>query len=269
MPDARELALSLSLRRVWVMEIQLSLSVLEHKRNMRTLAVIPARANSKGLPGKNIRTFCGKPLLSWSIKAAHDCPEIDEVCVSSDGPEILACAERASAIPIKRPDHLASDTALPKDAVLHALDWLKSERGTSFDVVVLLQPTSPLRDVSDITACVSKVIDHKFDSAATFSSMSPHPDRAWRIEDHGAKPFFESESNWAPRQSLEPAFALNGAVYAVNVEAFRQSSSAAFLFGKNAAIVTPPERSFDIDTLLDFEIAEFLHRHLDRADPAH
>ncbi len=225
---------------------------------MRTLAVIPARANSKGLPGKNVREFKGKPLIQWSIEIAKACSMIDEVCVSSDGANILSVADRNQAISVQRPADLATDTALPKDAVLHALDTIKQRNGLEFDIVVLLQPTSPLRAESDITACLNKIVDEGYDSSATFCGMSPHPERAWRIENDRPAPYYGDDSNWAPRQSLGRAFALNGAVYAVRVDAFRKSGSPAFLFGNSAAIEMPPERSFDIDTLLDFQVAEFV-----------
>lgn len=225
---------------------------------MRTLAVIPARANSKGLPGKNVRDFRGKPLIQWSIDIAKACPMIDAVSVSSDGADILSVAHSAGAICVERPPQLATDTALPKDAVLHALDTIKRTSGLEFDLVILLQPTSPLRAEADIMACLKKVLNEGFDSCATFCPMSPHPERAWRIENDRPMPYSGDTTNWAPRQSLTTAYALNGAVYVVRTEAFRNSDSPAFLFGNSAAIEMPLERSFDIDTLLDFQVAEFV-----------
>jgi CMP-N,N'-diacetyllegionaminic acid synthase len=231
---------------------------------MKFLAVIPARSGSKGLPGKNTRPFHGAPLLVWSVRAANAVSRIDLVAVSSDDDGVLAVGAAAGALAVKRPAELASDTALPKDAVLHCADELKAAGHGDFDVVVLLQPTSPLRAPWDIDACLDKVVNDGFDSCATFIESDAHPKRVWKIQNDAPKPFMESGANWAPRQAIEPVYALNGAVYVVKLSAFRADPTPAFLFGRSAAVVMPPERSFDIDTLMDFEIAEAAQAILQR-----
>jgi N-acylneuraminate cytidylyltransferase len=204
----------------------------------------------------------GQPLLSWSINAARKCADIDAIAVSSDGDEILAIAHAEGVHAIRRPDELASDTALPKDAVLHALDTLEAEGEAPFDVLVLLQPTSPLRLPGDISACLACVTEQGADSAATFKSSESHPARVWRIEDGVPAPFLSGQKNWAPRQALAPVYALNGAVYVVRIAAFRAEPGPAFLFGNSAAVVMPSERSLDIDTLYDFKMTEAAARLL-------
>lgn len=223
---------------------------------MRTLAIVPARGGSKGLPGKNIRPFAGQPLLVWSVHAARDVPRIDTVAVSSDSDEALDIASGAGAVPVKRPDALANDTALPKDAVIHCLEYLSEAGHDPFDVVVLLQPTSPLREPGDIEACLDQVIEQGHDSCATFKPTSADPSRTWHIRDGRPEPSMPSEKTWQPRQNIEPVYVLNGAVYAVKVDRFLADPSPAFLFGDAASVIMPEERSFDIDTLLDFELAE-------------
>lgn len=234
----------------------------------RILAIIPARAGSKGLPGKNIRPFLGVPLLAWSIAVAKACAEVDHVAVSSDGDDVLALAREHGATAIKRPEVLASDTALPKDAVLHVLDTLAADGVEPFDLVVLLQPTSPLRVPEDISDCLASVTEQGADSAASFKPADSHPSRVWNINEGTPEPFMPGQDNWAPRQALSPAYALNGAVYVVTVKSFREEKSPAFLFGKSAASIMPAERSLDIDTLFDFEMAEAAAKLLNLQTPA-
>jgi CMP-N-acetylneuraminic acid synthetase len=229
---------------------------------MRTIAIIPARAGSKGLPGKNTKPFLGKPLLAWSIEAAQKSGTIDHIVVSTDGDEALEIAGKYGAEGMRRPAELASDTALPKDAVLHVLDTLEARGDAPFDVLVLLQPTSPLRQPEDILHCVRKLTDDGVDSSATFKASGAHPSRVWSIDSGLAAPFLNDGLTWAPRQAVAPVYALNGAVYAVDVAGFRAEPSSAFLFGKTAGVIMEPERSIDIDTLHDFRMAEAAARIL-------
>ena len=120
----------------------------------RVLALIPARAGSKRIVNKNIKLFAGKPLIAWTIEAAKVCENITDIVVSTDGEDIAAIAKQYGAeIPFMRPDNLSSDTALSIDVVLHAIDFL-SESGRDYDLLLLLQPTSPLRSTSDISTAI-------------------------------------------------------------------------------------------------------------------
>jgi len=235
---------------------------------MRTLAIVPARGGSKGLPGKNIRPFAGKPLLVWSVASAMAVDRIDTIAVSSESDRVLDIAASAGAIPVKRPAELAGDAALPKDAVLHCLDYLEETGRGTFDAVVLLQPTSPRRAPEDISSCMEKVLDEGYDSCATFKATTAHPHRTWYVREGRPEPFMASERTWAPRQLYEPVYLLNGAVYVVRTEPFRKEASPAFLFGNSAAVKMAAERSFDIDTLMDFELAESAMRILKRQEEA-
>jgi CMP-N-acetylneuraminic acid synthetase len=226
---------------------------------MRILAIIPARAGSKGLPGKNIRVLAGRPLIGWSIAAARQCSMIDHVIVSSDGDAILEVARAEGADVVRRPAALAADDSLPKDAVRHVLNELETRGHAPFDVVVLLQPTSPLRTAGDITACIDVLQDRNADSVATAAEVEHHPARIWTLDGDGRpSPYREGDCIWAPRQALEKAFALNGAVYAVRVGPFLADPTPSFIFGDSRLVIMPRERSIDIDTLFDFRIAEQL-----------
>ena len=221
----------------------------------RVLAVIPARGGSKGLPGKNTLPFLGKPLLVWSAEVAREVAGIDTVVVSTDCPDIAAVARAHGIAVIDRPAHLATDTATSKDAVLHAVEVIEATHTGHVEVVVLLQPTSPLRTADDVRATLAPVLAGVEDSAATFCPAKSHPARAYRLTAHGPEPFL-ADAGWADRQALEPAWVLNGAVYAVAMTAFRANPTPAFLFGRQAAIPMPIERSADIDTAFDFALAE-------------
>lgn len=228
---------------------------------MSTHAYIPARAGSKGLPRKNVLPFAGKPLLAWTVEAAIAAKHIDRVIVSTDGEEIADAAKQAGAEVAWRPPELSDDTALPKDALRYHYDAM--EPGDRPDVLVLLQPTSPLRLPSDIDACADAVLRDGWDSACTFKPAETNPHRAWRDDGGELRPFIEDANPWAPRQALPPAIQLNGAVYAVRASVFFEDTSPSFLVGRAKAVLMQAERSVDIDTALDMRLAEIVKAHLD------
>lgn len=225
--------------------------------NTKILAIIPARAGSKGLPGKNIRPLDDMPLIGWSMKAAGESRHVTDCVVSTDGKDIASIAKGLGGEPIMRPAELATDKSLPKDAVLQVLESLEA-RGRNYEYVVLLQPTSPLRIAADIDACIELVHKKNLDSAASFMKSKTNPYRAFKIEDGKPDTFIDGVNPWQPRQDLPNSYELNGAVYVVNVKGFRAEKTASFLFGKTGATIMPEERSHDIDTLLDFVTCEAL-----------
>lgn len=219
---------------------------------MTPLALIPARGGSKGVPRKNIRPFCGKPLLQWSIEVALAAPSIDRVVVSTDDPEIaeIACAGGAE-VPFLRPPELASDTAPGIAPVLHALQQLPEVSD-----VLLLQPTSPLRRVEDVEAIVSLQRTTGCEAAVSVTPSAKHP--AWMFalsplqQLEPLLPFEEA----ACRQQLPPAYALNGALYLASRSFLTRERS--FLTADTLGYVMPLERSVDIDSPLDWQWGEFL-----------
>jgi N-acylneuraminate cytidylyltransferase len=221
----------------------------------RVIAVIPARGGSKSVPKKNIKLLAGKPLIAWSIETARGTAEIDRVIVSTDDEKIGSAAKEYSAEVYKRPAHLATDDALVIDALRDLIQRLRKE-GEALEILVLLEPTCPLRSGGDIRNCL-KVLVSGYDSVATFEEASLNPHRAWKINDGRPEVFIPGTDPWLPRQRLPKAYRLNGAVYAFVVNGLGQDSRS-ILFGNSGAVIMPKERSVDIDSEIDFLVAESL-----------
>ena len=217
------------------------------------LAVVPARGGSRGVPGKNGRPLGGKPLIAWTIAVATQSVLIDRVIASSDDEGILRVArEYGCETPFVRPADLARDDTPGVLPVLHAVDAVPG-----FDIVVLLQPTSPLRSVADIDQTVSAV-RNDVRSVATVVEIEKSPSWMFRMGDAGRlEPILPEAELVTRRQDASPTYALNGAVYAVTVEWLR-TERAMVKPGQTHGIRMPAERSVDIDTELDFAWAEFL-----------
>ncbi len=219
------------------------------------IALIPARGGSKRLPRKNIAQLAGKPLITWTIEMARDLPEIDRVAVSTDDAEIAGVAKSCGVEIIHRPGALAEDSSSAAGVIRDAIEWLQKD-GEDKTFLVYLQPTSPLRDKVDITACL-ELLTSGYDAAATFTEASLHPQQAWRIDGNMPSIYLPGAEPWLEAQCLDHAFQLNGAVYAFQADRFPDKGSAV-LFGRCGAVLMPKERSVDIDDPLDFMLAELL-----------
>lgn len=226
----------------------------------RVVALIPARGGSTGVPGKNVRELGEKPLVAWPIDVARQTDSIDRTVVSTDDEEIATVAREYGAEVLDRPAHLATDDALVVDAVRHAVDALQADTG-DVRYLVMLEPTTPFRRPTDVEACLDALTDpsRSLDSVATFTDAELNPHRAWKLEDGSPSPFLDEGTPWQPRQALPETYQLNGAVYAFDVDAVTEAG-ASLLFGDAGAVTMPPERSLDIDTELDFAVAETLLR---------
>ncbi len=223
----------------------------------RILAVIPARGGSKGLPGKNIRELGGKPLIAWSIEAGRQSRYVDQLVVSTDSKEIAQVAELwGGNAPFLRPADLATDEAKGIDAILHAVHW-HLERGESFDLVLVLQPTSPLRTAEDIDRAVELLFEK---SASAIVSVCPTDHHPWWAntlpEDGCMKDFLRPELKNTNRQSLPKFCRLNGAIYLADIPFLEKTNS--FITEGTFAYVMATEASVDIDTILDLHLAELL-----------
>lgn len=214
----------------------------------RVLGVVPARGGSKGLPRKNALPAGGKPLLQWTIDAAKPSRFIDRLILSSDDAELMAIAKACGCdAPFVRPASLASDSAGMVDVVLHALDALPG-----FDVVVLLQPTSPLRTTADIDGACELFAASGAPSCVSVSLAEQSPYWMYRRGGDGTlKPVLDLPAGVVRRQDLPPVYTLNGAVYVTGVAGLHATSS--FVTSGTVGYVMPPERSIDIDTAADFE----------------
>ena len=223
----------------------------------RILAFIPARGGSKGIPHKNITPLAGKPLIQYTIDAAKQSRYIDYVLVSTDDEEIAAVARRCGAeVPFLRPPELAADTAKTIDAVLHAIETLR-EAGETFDSLVLLQPTSPLRTAEDINGAVETFYQNNRRSVVSVSEVSDHPILIRTIEQtpegERLKPLLEGSST-VRRQDMPPFYRVNGSIYINPMEEICQATS----FNDNPVpYVTAKDYSVDIDDPADLVLAEF------------
>ena len=214
----------------------------------RVLGVIPARGGSKGLPGKNMLPINGRPLLAWSVDAAQAACHIDRVVLSSEDEAIIGAARAYGCdVPFIRPKSLATDTAATFDVVLHALDSLPG-----YDVVVVLQPTSPLRTAADIGAACERFAVSGASSCVSVTAVSQSPHWMYRLDEHQTLvPLLETFDGISRRQDLPPIYALNGALYVADVSWLR--SNRGFVGKDTIAYVMPAERSIDIDSAADFE----------------
>jgi len=215
------------------------------------LAIVPARGGSKGLPRKNIRPLAGKPLIAWTLECASQSRYIDRCIVSTDDPEIADVArEWGGDVPFLRPAELARDDTPGIAPVIHALEQIGG-----YDLVVLLQPTSPLRAPSDIDGCLEKLTASGAPACVSVTPADQSPYWMYTLTERGKmRPVLEGIERAVPRQQLLEVYVLNGAVYAAEVEWLKKSRS--FLTEETVAFVMPRERSVDIDTLDDFERAE-------------
>lgn len=182
----------------------------------KVIALIPARGGSKGLPGKNIRPLCGKPLIVWTIDKAKRSKYLDMVLVTTDSTEIAEISKAAGAhAPFLRPDELASDKASTYEAVYHALDFLKEHESQSFDYVVLLEPTSPLRENDDIDRMLMQLVGNSddFDSIISVGEVDEHPSIVKRLNGPKLEPFCPNLPQTTRRQDNESAYFPYGVAY--------------------------------------------------------
>lgn len=213
------------------------------------LGLIPARGGSKGVPGKNILPVGGRPLIQWTIEAARAARCLDRVVVSSDDPTIMAvAAELGCEVPFTRPAELATDEASSVDVVIDAI-----QRLPQYDIVVLLQPTSPLRSAEDIDGTVELLVASGAPACVSLRPAEDHPFWTFRLDEQGALSRFVALSAELPqrRQDLPPAWCLNGAVYAAHARWLCRERS--FLVPRTVGYRMPAERSLDIDTWADVE----------------
>jgi N-acylneuraminate cytidylyltransferase len=221
-------------------------------------AVITARGGSKGLPGKNIRPLAGLPLIGWTIQAAQKSHLLSLTWISTDDPAIAAAAKSLGAeAPFLRPAELALDTTASVPVLQHAVRELKSRTGKTPDVVVVLQPTSPLREPSHIDATIRKVTEEGAESAQTVALDLLHPHHRFTMQGDRLLPMFpEIMSESTRRQDYPPVYRPNGAVYAARLPLLMEQG---LLRGKDhRGVVMDAESSVDIDSLLDFRIAELI-----------
>ena len=213
---------------------------------MRVTCIILARGGSKGIPKKNIINFCGKPLIAWTIEASLGSKYITKTVVSSDDKKILNISEEYGANTIRRPDDLASDVATSESVVKHAIDYLES-MGEVFDIVILLQPTSPLRNCKDIDSAFEVMFDS---SATAVISTCEFDNKILKTFIESSNGFLEGISNnkypFMRRQDLPKVYMSNGSIYIIDTKTFKNVNS--FMTDKTLNYLMPKKGSVDIDS---------------------
>ncbi|MFZ5875366.1 MAG: cytidylyltransferase domain-containing protein [Nitrospirota bacterium] len=222
---------------------------------MRILALIAARGGSKRVPGKNLRRLGGKPLIVWSIDVAKGVPEICDILVSTDAPNIAEVARHGGAlVPWLRPESLATDDALSVDVCLHAMNWYEAEKG-AVDGVLLLQPTSPFRSRRTLMRGIELFRATAYRPVLGVSPAQSHPWWCFRIEGGTLRPFVDGDGLHRRSQDLPPAYVINGAFYLVTPEHLRQHRSF-YSDDMLPLVMDHPAESLDIDTEWDWKAAQ-------------
>lgn len=217
------------------------------------MAIVPARAGSKGIPGKNLRTVGGRSLVRRAVDAARATPTIDAVVVSTDGDAIADAARDAGALVVRRPPELAGDEASSESALLHVLDAMTAD-GRAPEVVVFLQATSPFIDPVDLDHAVRRV---QSGAADVVFAATPSHAFLWRTAPDGGAHAVNHDAATRPRrQDREPEYRETGAFYVLRAAALRAHGHR--FHGRVELAVTDPRMAIDIDDLHDLELADAL-----------
>ena len=223
---------------------------------MKKLFLIPARGGSKGLPRKNILPLAGKPMICYSIDAAREAMDPDdELCVSTDDLEIIEVVEDYGIdVPFERPAELASDAASSEQVITHAIQWYRV-RGIEFDIIILLQPTSPLRNAIHIKEAIN-LWSNETDIVVSVKETDSNPYYVLFEEDEDGFLHKSKDGEFTRRQDCPKVYEINGAIYVMD----------AMTFGKNINVVGKKIRkylmekidSIDVDDQVDFDNAELI-----------
>ena len=227
------------------------------------LGLIPARGGSKGLPGKNIKPLLGKPLIAWTIEQALASKYLDRVVVSTEDEEIAEISKKYGAeIPFIRPKELAEDNTKGIDVVLHAINWMKeNDKQKPYDLIMLLQPTSPLRTTENIDKAIELLFLKGAKAIVSVCEVDHHPFWANTLPEDGCMgDFIKREVMNKNRQELPVFYRLNGAIYLAYCNYIKERKS--FLGEETFAYIMPKSRSADIDDEIDLKLAENILKKL-------
>lgn len=223
-----------------------------------TIAIIPARGGSKGLPGKNLRTLGGLPLVAHSVRFAQVCPEIDRCVVSTDSEEIAHAAREVKGdVPFLRPSELSEDSTPMLPVLQHAIENVERLEGKLYDFVILLQPTSPFRLPEDVSRALE--IIRRDGAAVGVVAVSPpsfNPRVVCVEEKQGYLDFAFEQKLYMCRQDAKPVYRINGMLYVWKRDYLMHALPEHLYAEPHRVLVVPEERAIDIDTLHDFQLAE-------------
>ncbi|WP_305862899.1 acylneuraminate cytidylyltransferase family protein [Helicobacter cholecystus] len=223
------------------------------------LAIIPARSGSKGLPNKNIKNLCGHPLMAWSIKAGLKSKYIDKVVVTTDSEEYAEIAKSYGAeAPFLRPKELSLDTSTTFDSIKHTIDFYQNELQQTFDYIVLLEPTSPLREVEDIDNAIEILFSNQEASSivGVCKSESQNPAFLIRLQPHSQliEGYINKDFTPIRRQDIEDFYFFEGTIYVSEINALLKNQN---FYHKNAmGYIVPKWKSLDVDDEDDFLMVE-------------
>ena len=234
----------------------------------KVLGIITARGGSKGLQGKNILNFCGKPLIYWTIDTAQKSKYLDKIILSTDDKKIAAVASKYGCeVPFIRPSILATDKSSSIDVVIHALDFLKKE-GSDFDYIALLEPTSPLRQVVDIDTAIETLFKNTeiADSIIGVSKVeAAHPVFDVEIGNNGLiKPYIDEKFKFYRRQDIKELYFFEGTIYVSLISALIDKKS--FYHERTLPYFVPRWKSIEIDEEIDMVIAEAIFKKFKRGN---
>ncbi len=222
--------------------------------NMEMVAVIPARGGSRGVPRKNIKLFCGKPLIAWSIEALLGSKSVSSVWVSSDDEEILQVAQDYGARTIIRPAEISGDMATSESAWLHALEYIQ-DQGVSIELLVAVQATSPIRESDDFDKAIKYFYENSLDSL--FSATLIEDRFVWEKND--TNDYVSVTYDWrmrARRQDLKQRYLENGSFYILKPELLEKTNNR--LGGKIGAFLMDSYKQFQIDSEEDFKFCQYI-----------
>ncbi len=221
---------------------------------MKPVFVIPARGGSKGIPGKNIKPLCGKPLIAYSVEVARQLADDRDICVTTDDERIAQVVKNMGLdVPFMRPDYLATDGCGTYEVLLHAVKFYE-ELGRDYDTLVLLQPTSPMRTAEDVQAAIDAYTPD-IDMVVTVTEAASNPYyNCYETDENGFLHISKGDGCYTRRQDAPKAWEYNGAVYVINIESLKKGPLGSFK--RRKMVEMSRERSVDLDTPLDWMVAE-------------
>jgi CMP-N,N'-diacetyllegionaminic acid synthase len=229
---------------------------------LKVLGIIPARGGSKGLPGKNVREMCGKPLIAWSIEKAKKSRYLDCLMVTTDSEEIADVARRFGAdVPFLRPAELATDKASTYDVIRHALAHAKEFEGKEYDLIVLLEPTSPLREDDDIDRMLETLVAQagEFDAIVSVGEVTEHPSIMKRLVGARIEPFCPELPQTTRRQDNAAAYFPFGVAYIAKTDALLEENT--FYTRRCTYYVIKRYQNYEIDDIYNFLCTEAVMTH--------
>ena len=223
----------------------------------KILCIIPARSGSKGIPGKNIKPLCGKPLIAYSIEQALGTDLIDRTIVSTDDEKIAEISRSFGAgTPFIRPASLATDEASTLDVLLHTIEWCKNNENLLYDVILLLHANTPLRDIADIQKCIEILVNQNADNVFSVAPTNNNPYfNMIEVKEEG-RVELSKKGNFSTRQSAPTVYGMNSSIYTWWENTLVEKKS--LFLPKTRIHIMPRERSIDIDEPIDFKVAEMM-----------